>query len=130
VHARSATVSCGYNTGYDHPRQVTIDHLHNPGVADHFYLTNCNFPRNHVPFSNANNQLAAVGNKSRVSGDNNPDNDDSGLGGQHPNRGNVVTRVPAASAALAVAPRPYTVDYFEQNPLAGVPRVLTENLTF
>jgi hypothetical protein len=132
VHARSATVSCGKNTKYKHPRQVTIDHLHDnapagPGVAHHFYLTNCNLQRAHVPFSTGANQLNAVGNRSRVSGDNNPAN---GNAGQHVNRGDIVTRVPAASAALANAPRAYTVDYWEQNPLAGPAAVQTDPLTF
>jgi hypothetical protein len=128
VHARSATVSCGYNTGYKHPRQVTIDHLHNPGVADFFHLTNCNFPRNHVPMSQGLVQLGAVGNKSRVAGDNDPHNANAA---QHVNRGDIVTTVTAAAAAGANAPRPYTVDYWEQNPIMGAAvGTRTDNLSF
>jgi len=86
-----------------------------------------------VPFSdpndpNFNNQRGAVGNRSRVSGDNNPVNT------QIPrNRGNIVTRVPSASALqmAAMPARPYTVDYFEMNPgMGALPAIRTDNETF
>jgi hypothetical protein len=113
VHAQSATVSCGHDTGFLHPRQVTIDNLHTNGVGGHFYLTNCNFPRTHVPasapgFNQDQRDPLLAGNRSRVSGDNSLNNPD-----RYRRRGHIVTRVPAASAALAAGPRPYTVEYYE-----------------
>ncbi|HTV44601.1 MAG TPA: hypothetical protein VMF05_04740 [Stellaceae bacterium] len=71
--AETAFVSCGVNQfgqGENHPAPALINRLHGDATIDYFFLTNCNYVTANVPASNGNNQLVAIGNKSRVCGDN------------------------------------------------------------
>ncbi|HKQ74411.1 MAG TPA: hypothetical protein VJ810_12035 [Blastocatellia bacterium] len=75
MNSRAAFISAGKNDSYKHPAQTVIDRLHNSQSIREFYLTNCSYPRTHVPgFDPAIDQIAQHGNKSRVAGDNNLNN--------------------------------------------------------
>jgi hypothetical protein len=95
IHPRATIISTG-GTRFEHPDQDVITRLHLSPDIQFFYLTNCNFQTTHVPASDGINQLTAVGNKSRVAGDNrvwakmrygdivvHVDENESHLGGNH-----------------------------------------------
>lgn len=116
---RTAYISSG--VGYEHPAQEVVDRLHDDDNIRYFYLTNCRYATNHIPASNGENQLLAVGNKSRVSGDNShgavidaahPDNDNLQAGRI---RGNIVLRINQAQSESAIgnAQRRYAVTYHD-----------------
>ncbi|GAA1266011.1 hypothetical protein GCM10009677_17720 [Sphaerisporangium rubeum] len=78
-----AYISAGRTGPLDRsPSQAVVDRLHNDPNVERFYLTNCSFPRAHVPASTGNPQ-AVLGNKSRVCGDN------AAVDGDNRVRGNV-----------------------------------------
>ena len=93
--AAATFVSTG-GTAYEHPAQAVVDRLHNDPDIQNFYFTNLNFFTNNVPASQGLDQLAAVGNKSRIAGDNN----------QHPHvqRGNIAVYVNEAESNSQIHP--------------------------
>jgi hypothetical protein len=123
--ARAAFISAGEHTKYLHPNQSVIDALHNSARIRAFYLTNCHYQRNHVPgWDPLINQLTVLGNKSRISGD----NDQTNLNPLR-NRGNItilvdeagslsVTHPPAPPAAGAVH-HSFSVRYWDEDRPGG-----------
>ncbi|GAA2143752.1 MBL fold metallo-hydrolase [Actinomadura napierensis] len=106
---RAAFISCGDK--YNHPDQPLINRLQGQASIDKFYLTNCRpVNRAHIPASSGNAQLGG-GNRSRVAGDNDPNN----LAAI--NRGDLHLRV--LQHQSMGAGRQFTVDYWCWAPPAG-----------
>lgn len=124
VNPVGAMISAGNNPAHQHPRQATITALDNAGTMQFFYLTNCNFARVGVPRSNGLNQLTAMGNRSRVAGDNAlPNLPVPGAPARH--RGNVVLRVVEAQSLLPAGnpARWCVVGYWDLDAAPAGPRV-------
>ncbi len=107
---RGALISCGTNP-FGHPEQNLVNRLHGDVNIQFFYMTNCQLLTIHVPASDAQNQLTAVGNKSRIAGDNNANNLVA-----HRDKGDIILRIDtaASNSALAVNRR-YQVTYYDED---------------
>jgi hypothetical protein len=121
IQPRAAFISCGQNqfgTGENHPSQNVVNRMQ-ATAGMFFYLTNCNYQTNHIPASQAVEQLTVVGNRSRVCGDNALPN----LGGGARHRGDIRLFLNQAEATAAVgAPaRQFRVRYWENDDVPGGP---------
>jgi beta-lactamase superfamily II metal-dependent hydrolase len=105
---RVAVISTGFNAAFQHPAVPLIARLHAAASVGRFFLTNCNFATVGIPASNGINQLTAVGNISRVCGDNGLPNLAPGR-----NRGNVLLFASQASTT-ALLPQ-FGVNYWEDD---------------
>jgi hypothetical protein len=105
---RVAVISTGANLAFQHPAQPLINRLIAAASVGRFYLTNCNFATLGIPASLGVNQLTAVGNISRVSGDNALPNRAPGRA-----RGNILLFATLASTT-ALLPQ-LGVDYWEDD---------------
>jgi hypothetical protein len=128
IRPNGAFISTG-GTRFEHPDQFVINNLHSDPHIQNFYLTNCNFETLHIPASQGLDQLTAIGNRSRVAGDNrtNP---------LHLHRGNIVLFVHAdESTSINHPPAPlapnasyhgFRVAYWDEDRpvLAGGPGIL------
>ena len=108
---RTALISVGFHLGFQHPTDKLLRRLQHEPAITRFYLTNCNFQSPYVPASMGLNQLTAVGNKSRVAGDNNHANLVPGR-----DRGDIRLRITEAQSQAAVgAGRAYRVEYWDED---------------
>jgi hypothetical protein len=129
IQPRAGFISCGVNTFGEehHPAQATVDRLQiQQGLC--FYLTNCNYETIYVPASQGIDQLTAMGNRSRICGDNATPN----LGANR-RRGDIMLYLnQAESTAVAGAPaRQFHVRYWDNDGPAGAEvGIRTENHQF
>jgi beta-lactamase superfamily II metal-dependent hydrolase len=115
-------ISCGPTGKHGHPTNAVVNRLHADANVAFFYLTNDGINNVNVARTQGADQLLTVGNKSRVAGDNNPNNRTPGR-----NRGHIRLSVTSAQAVNAV--RQYTVNYWDQD-LAPAPGNRPENTNF
>jgi hypothetical protein len=130
-----ATISCGENqfgTGENHPDPAVIGRLQ-ATAGLYFYLTNCKYATTHIPASEGTEQLSVVGNRSRVSGNNDIPNLTPGR-----DRGNIRLFLSQAESVAAAGPaRQFHVEYWENDDapaVVGMPAAViglrTENHQF
>jgi hypothetical protein len=117
-----AIISCGPTGKHGHPTNTVVNRLHAQATVAWFYLTNDGVNNVNVARTQGADQLLAVGNKSRVAGDNNPTNRNALR-----DRGDIVLSVTAAQAANAM--RQYTVRYWDED-LPGGAGLRPENTNF
>jgi len=117
INPTGALISCGTNP-HGHPEQNLVNRLHGQASILHFYATNCNLLTNYIPASNGQNQLTTPGNKSRIAGDNNPDNIAA-----HRTRGNIELTISTAQSSSANAlNRYFSITYYDEDtPVFGGP---------
>jgi hypothetical protein len=115
IDSMTAALSCGRR--HQNPSQRVIDTLH--GAVNRFFLTNCSYPRTHVPFSTGGNQLLIPGTRGLVSGDNAVLSAAAGR-----NRGDIRISVTEADAFAGVGYRHHRVHYWEQSAVPPAPRSL------
>jgi hypothetical protein len=122
----AALISAGNNPAFEHPDDATLNRLDADGNIRHFYLTNCNFQSNAVPISMGLNQWTAANNKSRVAGDNNPNNTAPAR-----QRGDIRSSVTQANSLLVPGnlARVVATRYWEHD-LPGAANFHTENTVF
>lgn len=125
--AAAATFISTGGTAYEHPAQAVVNRLHGNANIQNFYFTNLNFDTNLVPASQGLDQLAAVGNKSRVAGDNtlNP----------HVQRGNIAVYVSEDESNSQIHPpavlnvnqiyHRFRVEYWDEDANGGAGQMLT-----
>ncbi len=119
ANAEAALISCGKNTfGKDsdkHPTQNVIDRIN--ARLPRFYLTNCKYETNHVPASLGSHfQLAEIGNRSRVCGDNANDNLAA-----HRYRGDAMIRISEAESTGTGATQQFHLQYWDNDDIAHQP---------
>jgi hypothetical protein len=120
IYPRTVAISVGAK--HNHPDQPVINRLFAAASVQRYYLTNCRYPRVGIPLApvaalgpppavGAGLTQPVGGNKSRIAGDNNPNN---GLAGRA--RGDIHLQLTQVNSQAAAGVRNYSVTYWENYP--------------